>query len=97
MRYCKAYLSLIRCSKAKRSVSVLKEQAKAAENQVKARSGSAAGSGKMSAGKATDGGHKGERDSKEPAKKVSKVSASGRKAPAGCALHVGFVSMATIP
>lgn len=53
--------------KAKRSVSVLKEQAKAAANQIKARASSAAGSYK---GKA---GSKGVRDSKESARKVSKV------------------------
>lgn len=57
--------------KAKRSVSVLKEQAKAAANQRQARAASAAGSHKAKAGRNSDG--KGAKDSKEPAKKVSKV------------------------
>ncbi|XP_044211098.1 cilia- and flagella-associated protein 70 isoform X1 [Thunnus albacares] len=56
-------------NKAKRSVSVLKKQAKAAASQLKARAGSAAGSCKSRAGKALDGGNKGAKDSKEPAKK----------------------------
>lgn len=59
--------------KAKRSVSVLKEQAKAAALLVKSRAGSAAGSYKAKAGKNLDGSNKGGKDSKEPAKKVSKV------------------------
>lgn len=61
------------CLKAKRSVSVLKEQAKAAANQIKARASSAAGSYKAKAGKNLDGGNKGAKDLKEPAKKVRKV------------------------
>ncbi|XP_044039092.1 cilia- and flagella-associated protein 70 isoform X3 [Siniperca chuatsi] len=58
-------------NKGKRSVSVLKEQAKAATNLVKACAGSAAGSYKAKAGKTLDGSHKGAKDSKEPAKKHS--------------------------
>ncbi|XP_068581049.1 cilia- and flagella-associated protein 70 isoform X2 [Cebidichthys violaceus] len=50
--------------KTNRSVSVLKEQAKAAADEVKGRAGSAAGSYKAKAGKKSD-----ERRSKEPAKK----------------------------
>lgn len=69
----KKCLSLILYSKAKRSVSVLKEQAKAAAIQVRARAGSAAGSCKGRTGKALDGNNKGAKDSKEPAKKVRKV------------------------
>ncbi|KAK1890837.1 Cilia- and flagella-associated protein 70 [Dissostichus eleginoides] len=53
--------------KAKRSVSVLKEQAKAAANQRQARAASAAGSHKAKAGRNSDG--RGAKDSKEPAKK----------------------------
>ncbi|KAK5915695.1 hypothetical protein CesoFtcFv8_001261 [Champsocephalus esox] len=53
--------------KAKRSVSVLKEQAKAAANQRQARAASAAGSHKAKAGRNSDG--KAAKDSKEPAKK----------------------------
>ncbi|KAK5874319.1 hypothetical protein PBY51_019274 [Eleginops maclovinus] len=53
--------------KAKRSVSVLKEQAKAAANQRQARAASAAGSHKAKAGKNSDG--KATKDSKEQAKK----------------------------
>ncbi|XP_042342588.1 cilia- and flagella-associated protein 70 [Plectropomus leopardus] len=52
-------------NKAKRSVSVLKEQAKAAAQQAKARAGSATGSHKGKAGK----NGKGVKESKEPAKK----------------------------
>ncbi|XP_010782061.1 tetratricopeptide repeat protein 18-like isoform X2 [Notothenia coriiceps] len=53
--------------KAKRSVSVLKEQAKAAANQRQARAASAAGSHKAKAGRNSDG--RGAKESKEPAKK----------------------------
>uniref|UniRef100_UPI0037E8A8BF cilia- and flagella-associated protein 70 n=1 Tax=Semicossyphus pulcher TaxID=241346 RepID=UPI0037E8A8BF len=56
-------------NKAKRSLSVLKEQAKAAANLLKARASSSAGSYKARAGKNLDGGNKGTKDSKEPAKK----------------------------
>ncbi|XP_039983344.1 cilia- and flagella-associated protein 70 [Xiphias gladius] len=65
----KESLKFILCLKAKRSVSVLKEQAKAAANQIKARTSSAAGSYKSKAGKNLDGGNKGAKDLKEPAKK----------------------------
>ncbi|KAM9367016.1 cilia- and flagella-associated protein 70 [Symphorus nematophorus] len=54
--------------KAKRSVSVLKEQAKAAASLAKARAGSA-DSSKGKPGKISDGSNKGTKDSKEPAKK----------------------------
>ncbi|XP_070687791.1 cilia- and flagella-associated protein 70 [Pempheris klunzingeri] len=57
-------------SKAKRSVSVLKEQAKAAAKLVKARAASAAGSHKAKAGKNSNGSNKGGKDPKEPAKKM---------------------------
>lgn len=67
--------SLILYWKAKRSVSVLKEQAKAAANLVKARAGSAAGSHRAKTGKNMDGSNKGAKDSKEVAKKVSKILA----------------------
>lgn len=50
---------------------MLKEQAKAAANQVKARASSAAGSYEGKAGKNLDG--RGTKKSKEPAKKVSRV------------------------
>ncbi|KAJ4947693.1 hypothetical protein JOQ06_009726 [Pogonophryne albipinna] len=53
--------------KAKRSVSVLKEQAKAAANQRQARAASAAGSHKAKAGRNSD--ERRAKDSKEPAKK----------------------------
>ncbi|XP_071345387.1 cilia- and flagella-associated protein 70 isoform X2 [Trachinotus anak] len=56
-------------NKARQSVSVLKEQAKAAANKIKARASSAAGSYKGKAGKNLDGGSKGTKDSKESAKK----------------------------
>lgn len=52
---------------------MLKEQAKAAANLVKARAGSAAGSYKAKGGKNVDGSNKGAKESKEPAKKVSKI------------------------
>ncbi|XP_035464519.2 cilia- and flagella-associated protein 70 isoform X1 [Scophthalmus maximus] len=55
--------------KAKRSLSVLKEQAKAASNQIKGRACSAAGSLKAKAAKKVNGGNKGAKDSKESAKK----------------------------
>uniref|UniRef100_A0A671TSS1 Cilia and flagella associated protein 70 n=1 Tax=Sparus aurata TaxID=8175 RepID=A0A671TSS1_SPAAU len=55
--------------KAKRSVSVLKEQAKGAADLGKPRVVSAAGSNKGKAGKHLDGNNKGARDSKEAAKK----------------------------
>ncbi|XP_045888141.1 cilia- and flagella-associated protein 70 isoform X2 [Micropterus dolomieu] len=55
-------------NKGKRRVSVLKEQAIAAANLVKARAGSAAGSYKAKSGKHLDGSNKG---AKEPAKKHS--------------------------
>uniref|UniRef100_A0A671TSU6 Cilia and flagella associated protein 70 n=1 Tax=Sparus aurata TaxID=8175 RepID=A0A671TSU6_SPAAU len=54
-------------------VSVLKEQAKGAADLGKPRVVSAAGSNKGKAGKHLDGNNKGARDSKEAAKKVSKV------------------------
>ncbi|XP_029354363.1 cilia- and flagella-associated protein 70 [Echeneis naucrates] len=57
-------------NKSKRSVSVLKEYAKAAANQIKARASSAASSYKGKGGKNVDGGNKGAKDSKEPAKKM---------------------------
>lgn len=66
-------LSFISCLKAKQRVSVLKEQAKAAANQIKARASSSAGSHKAKGGRNLDGGNKGAKDSKEPAKKVRKV------------------------
>ncbi|XP_035855669.1 cilia- and flagella-associated protein 70 isoform X3 [Sander lucioperca] len=53
--------------KAKRSVSVLKEQANAAANQAKACAASAGGSNKAKAGKNSDG--RGAKDPKDPAKK----------------------------
>ncbi|GLD62332.1 cilia- and flagella-associated protein 70 isoform X1, partial [Lates japonicus] len=56
-------------NKAKQRVSVLKEQAKAAANQIKARASSSAGSYKAKGGRNLDGGNKGAKDSKEPAKK----------------------------
>lgn len=59
--------------KAKRNVSVLKEQAKAAASLVKARAGSATGSYRGKAGKNLDGSNKGAKDSKEAARKVSKA------------------------
>ncbi|KAG7242632.1 hypothetical protein INR49_020005, partial [Caranx melampygus] len=59
----------VETKQARRSVSVLKEQAKAAAIQIKARASSAAGSYKGKTGKNFDGGSKGVRDSKEPAKK----------------------------
>lgn len=62
-------LSLILYLKAKQSVSVLKEHAKAAAILAKARAASAAGSHRGKAGK--DGGNKGQ--TKEAAKKVSEV------------------------
>ncbi|XP_036950713.1 cilia- and flagella-associated protein 70 isoform X3 [Acanthopagrus latus] len=55
--------------KAKRSVSVLKEQARDAADLGKPRAVSAAGSNKGKAGKHLDGNNKGARDSKEAAKK----------------------------
>ena len=64
---------MILYSKAKRSVSVLKEQAKVGVDLGKPRVVSAAGSNKGKAGKHLDGNNKGARDSKEAAKKVSKV------------------------
>lgn len=57
--------------KAKRSVSVLKEQANAAANQAKACAASAGGSNKAKAGKNSDG--RGAKDPKDPAKKVCRV------------------------
>uniref|UniRef100_A0A665WFE5 Cilia and flagella associated protein 70 n=1 Tax=Echeneis naucrates TaxID=173247 RepID=A0A665WFE5_ECHNA len=69
----KMQLSFIFCLKSKRSVSVLKEYAKAAANQIKARASSAASSYKGKGGKNVDGGNKGAKDSKEPAKKVRQV------------------------
>lgn len=56
---------------------MLKEQAKAAASLMKARASSAAGSYKGKAGKNIDGGSKAVRDSKEPAKKESKVRRVG--------------------
>lgn len=79
-------LLLISYSKAKRSISVLKEQAKAAASQIKARAGSAAGSCKGRAGKAMDGTNKGAKDPKEPAKKVSKVLMDRHKTSPGTLL-----------
>nr|XP_046250293.1 cilia- and flagella-associated protein 70 [Scatophagus argus] len=55
--------------KAKRSDSVLKEQAKAAAKLVQARAGSATGSCKAKAGKNLNGSPKGAKDSKDAAKK----------------------------
>lgn len=49
---------------------MLKEQAKAASNQIKGRACSAAGSLKAKAAKKVNGGNKGAKDSKESAKKV---------------------------
>nr|XP_019955065.1 PREDICTED: cilia- and flagella-associated protein 70 isoform X1 [Paralichthys olivaceus] len=56
-------------NKAKRSVSVLKEQAKAAAQHNKPRASSAASSHKAKAGKNLEGGQKGAKDSKEPVKR----------------------------
>ncbi|XP_034736596.1 cilia- and flagella-associated protein 70 isoform X2 [Etheostoma cragini] len=60
--------------KAKRSVSVLKEQAKAAANQAKAAAALAGASNKAKAGKNSDG--RGSKESREPAKKVCRQPGS---------------------
>lgn len=83
----KVTLSLISYSKAKRSISVLKEQAKIAASQMKARAGSAAGSCKGKGGKAMDGNNKG---AKEPAKKVSKILMDRHKTSPGKLLSFCF-------
>ncbi|KAF6719029.1 Cilia- and flagella-associated protein 70 [Oryzias melastigma] len=65
-------------NQAKRSVSVLKEQAKAAANQARSRANSAAGTQKRT-GKNFDGNYIAAKDPKEPAKK--QPSGSNRMAP----------------